>query len=291
MIGRPGRALLSLCIPVAAVAGWWVASAHSQSPYFPPLPAILTAFKQTWLFARVNSDVVPSLERYGIGLGFGVTLGIALGVAFGASRLLWQAFSPILDFLRSLPKAALLPLTMLALGIGNNQKIFFIAFTTIWPVLLSTADGIRGLNPTRHEAARAYRLPLGYRISHVYLPAASLHIFAGIRIAAAFGFVAMVVSEMVGSVNGIGYFTLQAQQSFAIRDMWAGVLLLGLLGIVVNMVFLILERWALGWHHRMMAASAGGTASRATASRRCRWQGLRADSRLSGGSRSMRVPD
>ena len=135
-----------------------------------------------------------------------------------------------MQFLRAIPAPALLPFAILVLGVGNSMKIFIIAFVCLWPVLLNTIDGVAGVDPTLRETARVYRIGARDRILRVMLPAAAPQIFAGMRTSLSLALILMVISEMVASTNGIGYFVLQSQRSFAIPEMWSGILLLGLLG-------------------------------------------------------------
>jgi ABC-type nitrate/sulfonate/bicarbonate transport system permease component len=107
---------------------------------------------------------------------------------------------------------------------------------------------VRGIDATLRETARVYRIPPLRRLVSVILPAASPRIFAGMRTALSLALILMVISEMEASTNGIGFFILQSQRSFAIPDMWSGMLLLGLLGFALNAGFVELERHMLRWH-------------------------------------------
>lgn len=128
------------------------------------------------------------------------------------------------------------------------MKVALIAFVCVWPVLLNTLDGVRGVEPTLRDTARVYGIPPRDRIRHVLLPAASPQIFAGMRTSLSLALILMVISEMVASTNGIGYFVLQSQRTFAIPEMWSGIVLLGLLGYALNAVFVAIERRVLRWH-------------------------------------------
>jgi ABC-type nitrate/sulfonate/bicarbonate transport system permease component len=219
------------------------------------LTDILEAFADTWLFERVGSDVVPSLVRLGLGYGLGCAVAVAAGLALGSSRALRAAADPAVQFLRSIPPPALLPFGILVLGVGTSMKVFIIAFVCLWPVLLNTIDGVAGVDPTQRETAQVYGIGTRRRLSHVVLPAAAPQIFAGMRTALSLALILMVISEMVASTNGIGYFVLQAQRSFAITEMWSGILLLGLLGYALNALFGLVERRVLRWHRGARASA------------------------------------
>jgi ABC-type nitrate/sulfonate/bicarbonate transport system permease component len=252
------RALLvgvEITVPLLVVALIWFWSAGSDVYYYPPLKDVLKTFNDTWVFERFGSDVVPSLVRLFIGYFIAVAVGVGGGIALGLSPVLRRVAAPIVEFLRAIPAPALLPFALLVLGVGNDSKIFVIAFVCLWPILLNAVDGVSGVDPTLVETGRVYRITPSDRLRHVVLPAAAPQIFAGMRTSLSLALILMVISEMVASSNGIGYFVLQSQRSFAIPEMWSGIILLGLLGYLFNAVFLLVERRVLAWHRGARAGS------------------------------------
>jgi ABC-type nitrate/sulfonate/bicarbonate transport system permease component len=239
---------LEIAVPVLVLVVWGLWSAGSQTFYFPPLTDIFSTFAHTWLFERVGSDVVPSMVRMWLGFGIAVLAGVSLGLLLGMSRRARRAVDPLIQFLRAIPPPALLPFAILVLGIGDSMKVFIIALVCLWPVLLNTIDGVTGVDPALGETARVYRISRADRIRRVLVPAASPQIFAGMRTSLSLALILMVISEMVASTNGIGYFVLQSQRTFAIPEMWSGIFLLGILGYVFNAGFVLVERRVLRWH-------------------------------------------
>ena len=257
----PGRRLLGtgleVTVPLLLLVAWGLASAGSETYYFPPLTDILSTFADTWVFERVGSDVVPSLVRMGLGFGIAVVVAISAGLLLGMSRRARLATAPIVEFLRAIPPPALLPFAILVIGVGNSMKVFIIAFVCIWPILLNTIAGVTGVDPTLRETTRVYGIAQRDRLWRVMLPAASPQIFAGMRTSLSLALILMVISEMVASTNGIGYFVLQSQRTFAIPEMWSGILLLGILGYTLNGVFVLIERRVLRWHRGARASALG----------------------------------
>ena len=247
--------LLQLVVPAGILAGWGLWSAQAQNFFFPPLTDILASFRDNWLFARVSSDVVPSLERMLAGYAIAVVAGTVFGLLIGSFRTVRWAAGPPVEFLRAIPPPVLIPFAILTFGIGPQFKVFVIAAGCVWPVLLNAIDGVRGIDPTLQETARVYRIPRLQQLFSVVLPAASPRIFAGMRTALSLALILMVISEMEASTNGIGFFILQSQRSFAIPDMWSGMLLLGLLGFTLNAGFVELERRLLRWHRGAQASA------------------------------------
>ena len=235
-------------VPLLAVAAWWWTSSNSTSPYFPPLSDIVQAFRDSWVFRHVPTDAVPSLARMGAGYGIAVVVGISLGMVLGLVPLVARALGPPLEFVRAVPPPVLIPVAILVLGIGNSMKVFVIVAGCIWPILLNTIDGVRGVEPTMLEMSRSYGVSRAREWSRVLLPAALPQVFSGLRSALSIALILMVISEMVASTNGIGFFVLDAQRTFAIPEMWSGIILLGLLGYTLNWLLMLAERQILRWH-------------------------------------------
>jgi ABC-type nitrate/sulfonate/bicarbonate transport system permease component len=255
IVARLRGVALEAVAPVAILLVWGAWSARAESFFFPPLTDILVSFRENWLFARPLPDVVPSLERLAAGYALAMVFGIALGVLIGSSRVARSAAGPWVEFLRSIPPPVLVPFAILTFGIGSQFKVFVIAVGCVWPVLLNTIDGVRGIEPVLLETTASYRIGWVDRMRYVVLPAASPRIFAGMRSALSLSLILMVISEMEASTNGIGFFVLQAQRSFAIPDMWSGILLLGLLGYASNAIFVIVERRVLRWHRASQSSA------------------------------------
>lgn len=246
---------LEISVPLLVLVIWGFSSAGSETFYFPPLTQILSTFADTWLFERIDSDAVPSLVRMGLGYAIAVSVAVLVGVLLGLSRRARLAASPIVEFLRAIPPPALLPFAILVMGVRDPMKVFVIAFVCLWPILLNTIDGVTGVEPTLRETARAYGIGTRDRIWRVMIPAASPQIFAGMRTSLSLALILMVISEMVASTNGIGYFVLQSQRSFAIPEMWSGIFLLGILGFTLNAGFVLIERRVLRWHRGAHASA------------------------------------
>jgi ABC-type nitrate/sulfonate/bicarbonate transport system permease component len=236
-------AVLEVIVPIALLVLWGVWSANTDTFYYPPLTEILETFNETWVFERFGSDVVPSLLRLGAGYAIAVVVAVAIGIPLGLNATARRAASPIVEFLRAIPPPALLPLAIVVVGVGNTMKVLIIAFVCLWPILLNTIDGIRGIDPTLNDTVRVYRVP-----RRATLPAAAPQIFAGMRTSLSLAVIMMVISEMVASTNGIGFFVLQSQRSFAIPEMWSGIVLLGIVGYALNLLFTAVERRVLAWH-------------------------------------------
>jgi ABC-type nitrate/sulfonate/bicarbonate transport system permease component len=161
---------------------------------------------------------------------------------------------PVLEFLRAVPPPVLVPVIMLFAGIGDTMKIVVITSGCVWPVLLNTVEGVRAVDSVMVETARSYHIGGVGRLRHLVLPAASPQIVAGLRQALSIGIILMVISEMFAASNGLGFAIVQFQRSFAIPEMWSGVLLLGLLGFALSLLFRLAESRFLAWYHGLRRA-------------------------------------
>ncbi len=245
-----------IAVPVAIVLVWeqWARSADSQ--FWPPPSTILSQFHDLWLFAQFRSDVVPSLMRILLGFAIGSAIGVALGVPLGLSLWARKFAMPHVEYWRAMPPPALLPISVILLhSIGNLQKVSFIAFFCIFPVLLNTIDGVRGLDPTIVDTARAYGVPVQERIRRIVLPAAFPQISAGMRTSLSLAVIIMVVAEYFSSTSGVGYVLLISKNTFQLGPMWAAILLIGVIGYVLNLAYLLVERRLLAWHRGWRAAT------------------------------------
>jgi ABC-type nitrate/sulfonate/bicarbonate transport system permease component len=245
-----------IAVPLAILLAWQLWTAHANSAKFPRLTTILAEFRDMWLFSQFGTHVVPSLERIGLGFAIAVVAGIALGIPIGLSRWARLWAMPHIEYWRAMPPPALLPISIVLLhSIGNVQKVSFIAFFCLFPILLNTIDGVRGIDPTLLETARSYNVPKLERIRRLVLPAAAPQIAAGMRTSVSLAVIMMVLSEYFSSTSGVGYVLLISKNTFQFTPMWAAIVLIGVLGYLLNVLFLIAERRLLAWHRGWRAAA------------------------------------
>jgi ABC-type nitrate/sulfonate/bicarbonate transport system permease component len=241
----------------AGLGAWQLWADGRRSPFFPPPSAIAARMYHLWfsgpaahllLTSSATANVVPSLERTVGGLVIAVAVGAPLGIAIGRSAALSGYLDPLVQFGRSLPAVALITVFIVIFRLGTQMEIAFIAFGTIWPILLNTIDGARSVDPLQAETARAFRLPAAQRLVRLIVPATLPKIFAGLRISVSLALVLMVIAELTGSTSGIGYQMSNASSTFDLTGLWAGIVLLGILGYALNAAVLGAEHQLLAWH-------------------------------------------
>ena len=141
------------------------------------------------------------------------------------------------------------PFLLLLIGINDTMKVTVIVLGCLWPILLNTVEGVRSLDEVLTNTARVYRLRGFDRIRYLVLPGASPLIMAGIRHS---------VSEMFASTDGIGYSIINFQNRVAIPEMWSGIVLLGIIGVLLSVAFQAIQKRVLGWYYGLKEASNDG---------------------------------
>jgi ABC-type nitrate/sulfonate/bicarbonate transport system permease component len=245
-----GRHALGVATVLALLLLWEVVTRTRllNPQLFPPVTDILGTFFSLWANNTFPQHIVATLWRMAVGYGVAATLGIGLGLLMGRWRGVYDLFEPIIEFARPTPPVALIPVLILLVGIGDEMKIVVVVFASVFPILLNTIDGVRSVHPTLLDVARSFHFGEGDLLRKVILPAALPQIMAGLRISLAIALIVALVSEMVGATSGLGYFVLQAQRGLRMRDMYAAIVMLALLGFTLNWLFTLLEARVLAWH-------------------------------------------
>ena len=219
-----------------------------DTPTLPPLSHVLEAFWRLSADGTFLAVFAPSLERLFLGYAIACAAAVTLGLAMGWSRFVFRLFEPLVEFLRPIPSPAYVPMAILFLGIGNEMKVFMVAFTSFFPILINTISGVVNVERVLIDTGRTFGLSRLQLIAKVVVPSASVYVMTGMRISLAIALVITVLSEMVTGNNGIGFFVLDAQRSFHIAEMYAGVLALALLGYALNRLFVLIEAQLLAWN-------------------------------------------
>ncbi|GAA1629406.1 ABC transporter permease [Nonomuraea maheshkhaliensis] len=240
-------------VPVVLIA-WELTARSAESPYLPGPIRILSRMYDMWfsgpyiLTDEAIDNFVPSLVRVTGSWCLAVIVGVALGVAIGRSSWLADYVSPLIEFGRAVPPPAMLPVFLVLFTMGTQVQVATIVFGIVWPILLNSIDGARSVDHLKIETATVFGVPAHLRFSRIILPSAAPKIFAGLRLSVSLALILMIISELKGSTEGIGYLLNLASNNADMPAIWAGVLLLGVLGYVLNTLFLMVERRVLAWH-------------------------------------------
>lgn len=219
----------------------------SRKVFLPPLHVVLEALWDLGRTGQLQEHLQASLTRSVIGFGLAVVAGVVLGVAVAWYEGLREFLTPLLELFRNTAALALLPVFTLLLGIGELSKVSIVAFAAFFPVLLNTVAGVRTVDPLLVRAARTLGLSYLQLFARVVLPSAVPTIFTGVRMAGTASILVLIAAEMVGAKAGLGYLIVNAQSSFQIPQMYAGILTVSVFGLVVNTVLVRLERHFSKW--------------------------------------------
>jgi NitT/TauT family transport system permease protein len=239
---------------LGVMAAWeFAARAELINPLIvPSLSRILGVFWDLITSGQIPMQIFVSMRRAAVGYLLAGAVCIPLGILMGLSQRLHSALEVIIEMLRPIPPPVMIPVALLFFGLEDEMKIFVIFFSCAWPILLNTVDGVRNIDWVLLNTAKTFRLSRSETIRRILLPAALPQIMTGLRVSLPIMLILVVISEMVGSTDGIGYFILDAQRRFRVAQMYAGMFALAILGYALNQFFNLLHRRLLSWHWGMM---------------------------------------
>jgi ABC-type nitrate/sulfonate/bicarbonate transport system permease component len=232
-----------------AVALWQaIWSAGKISPLFFTGPStVVSRFWEEWTRGRLKQDLSYSGANFAIGVGLAIAAGVVLGVIIGWYRRLAMVFEPFVNALYATPRVALIPLILIWFGIGMWSKVFIVFINAFFPVLINTIGGIRATDTDLLRAARAFCASDWQIFKTVAIPGAVPFILTGVRQSVALGLIGVVVGEMFGGSQGIGYMVNYGGQTFQTDTVFMGVVIIALSGIVLTWLAERLEKRFSRW--------------------------------------------
>ncbi len=228
--------------PTAVAIKWWayLLPLQSQEPHQSYL---------AWLFSgELLHDAYSSLYRVIVGFIIGAALALPVGLLMGASNRIYQLLNPLMQILRPIPPIAYIPLAILWFGLGNPPSFFLIAIGAFFPVLMNTIAGVRQVDGIYLRAARNLGVNQWTMFSRIILPAATPYILAGVRIGIGTAFIVVIVSEMIAVNDGLGFRILEAREFMWSDKIIAGMITIGMLGLLIDTAVSRLNNHLLRWH-------------------------------------------
>jgi len=253
---RPGiavlerwRSLLTFVVPALLLIAWQIAATRGVLParILPAPLAVLDAARHLITTGELLRHLGVSAGRAFTGLAIGGTIGFLLGLATGASRWAETFLDGTVQMLRAIPNLALLPFVIIWFGIGEEAKIFLIAFGVFFPLYLNTYHGIRSVDADLVEMARAYGLRGFALFRHVLLPGALPSVLIGLRFALGSMWLTLIAAEALAAQSGIGYLTTTAREFMQTDVVLVGALLYALLGKSADSAVRLLEGSLFRW--------------------------------------------
>ena len=195
-----------------------------------------------------NEPALTTLRQFGVGYAIAIGAGIPLGFALGRWAGLHAALEPLIEFLRPMPVAGVLPIVLFFLGYRDATAYAVIGLGAGWIVLLHAMDGVRSVDPVLIETGRVFRVTAVRMFCRIVLPAATPQIFTGLRVALGISLTLAVVVEMIAGFGGLGTYMNIAQGAAQAVDAYAGLVMIGLLGYLLIRLFQAVEHWLMRWH-------------------------------------------
>jgi NitT/TauT family transport system permease protein len=260
------RVLVALLGVALFFSAWWAAidARHAQGMLAPfSLTNTAHALRDLLFGRELWPHVGASLRRILIGLGASVAIGIPLGAAVGALPLFAAASAPVIQFLRVVSPLAWTPLAIMLFGVGDSPVLFLIVVAAVWPIALATSAAVASLDRRLTVVGRS----LGgspFEIARTIVwPSLRPQILTGIRVSMGVAWVILVPAEMLGVDSGLGYFILSTRDRLAYSELAAGILIIGLVGLLLDGVArLVLSESPLAWPRRFSATSQRASSSR-----------------------------
>jgi NitT/TauT family transport system permease protein len=248
-ISRPTYLALAIAGLILPLLLWWVAAAaDGVNKVFLPAPADVLA--RVWRWAVEDDllgDVAISTGRVVAGWLLSALVALPLGLFIGSYRAVQAFLEPLTDFVRYMPAVAFIPLVMLWIGIDEGSKVAIIFIGTFFQMVLMVAEDVRRVPQAQIEAAQTMGATRGEIIERVIVPSAKPALLDTLRVTMGWAWTYLVVAELVAANSGLGYAVLKAQRFLQTDKIFAGILLIGLIGLVIDQLFRLVHRKAFPW--------------------------------------------
>ena len=232
---------------IAFVLLWWFTSNALRNPSLLPSPKLVYLALKDLFAGEIFPDIAASLVHLGIGYVIGALDGLALAILAARFRAFGEFIEPVVELLRPISAIAWIPIAILLFGVSAGVPIFLIAYAATFPIFVSTLDGIRRVDASLINAARALGASSNFVTTHVVLPGAMPYVLTGARLSLGVAWMAMVAGELVGSDAGLGWRIMWYQEFFAMDRVMAIILVIGVLGFVADAALRSVQRRLLHW--------------------------------------------
>ncbi len=239
--------------PLALLLIWSLISAFQWvNPFFLPSPwSVFLKLKELLFSQGIYTHLGKTLYRMFSGYLLAIFLGIPLGVTVGYWEKAYNSLEFVIEFFRGFPATSLFPLFMLAFGIGDAAKIAIVIFSCSLVITINTLYGVRNSSKTRQMVAETMKAGKAYIFARVILPDSLPYITAGLRTALSLTLIIIVILEMfIGTDKGLGHLIYNAHMTYQIPEMYATIIITGLIGYGMNKGFIKLEEEIIHWGGR-----------------------------------------
>jgi len=249
---RATERTLAIAVPAVLLVLWEVGATRGwiQSRYFASPSDIVEAWRDTIDSGLYWRSLEASLRRIGLGYGLGAASALVLGMLIGSNRLAISALEPTIVALYTVPKLSILPLLLLIFGLGETTKVLLVALTCFFVILLNTIDAVSSVESEYVDVGRSCGASRLATFRHILLPAALPQIITGMRLAAGLAVIVIVGAEFVAADEGLGYLVWNSWNLGIPERMFVGIVSIACLGVVVNALIRLSERFLTPWTSR-----------------------------------------
>lgn len=245
---RPHRgAGMTVFLVLIAFMEWGTQTGWISALTLPKPSDVLATFGELWSSGLLFKHLIPSLSRLAVGATLGAIVGIGVGVLIGLFSYIRAGLVPIVAAIFPIPKIALLPLFVIWFGIDEASKYALIAFGTFTPTVVATYGAVDNVDRSLIRMGQSFGLSWVSIVRKIVLPGAMPGILSGLRISLAIAIILLVAAEMLGAEYGIGAYILEAGSLYDLERLFAGVVILSLLGVTMSTVIALIERRVLNW--------------------------------------------
>jgi ABC-type nitrate/sulfonate/bicarbonate transport system permease component len=243
--------LIAVLSPIGVLVIWQILSDTGviSARYVPSPLRIVEAAMALSASGELWQHVSASLYRLSVGFVLGGIPGIIIGILMGLNRYLRAALDPLIAATYPIPKIAVLPLLMLVFGIGDGSKIAVVAFSVLLLTIINTIVGVRGIDRVHFDVARNYNTPWHKLFWRVIVPGSLPTIFAGLRISLGISLIVLVGAEFVASRAGIGFLIWSSWETLLVENMFVGIIVITILGVVSAFLLRECERYFIPWQN------------------------------------------
>ncbi|MBO6893811.1 MAG: ABC transporter permease [Roseibium sp.] len=234
-------------VVLIALIQWGTESGWISALTLPKPTDVLATFGELWQSGLLFKHLQPSLTRLAVGAAIGASAGIAIGILIGLFSYVRAGLVPLVAAIFPIPKIALLPLFVIWFGIDEGSKYALIAFGTFTPTVVATYGAVDNVDRSLIRMGQSFGLSWLSIVRKIVLPGAMPGILSGLRISLAIAIILLVAAEMLGAEYGIGAYILEAGALYDLERLFAGVVILSLLGVIVSASIGMIERRVLGW--------------------------------------------
>lgn len=241
--------LIHLLFPGMLLAIWeFHPLIFDEHLYFPKFSIVFQSLLSSLTSVHMIEHLLFTLFSSLSGLFIASLIAIPLGLLIGKINFFSKLLHSTLEFFRPLPAAAIIPVAVLFFGIDMEMKLFVVVFGSAWPILLNTIDGVKGINPMLINTAKIFDLNKRDTFLKVVLPAALPAVITGVKISLAIALILSITVEMIMGNRGMGFYIIDAERSFNFAAMYSGIFVIGIIGLLTNYLFSIVERKVIFWH-------------------------------------------